>query len=248
MINCLGLVPSTYKPDCRALSLTVADLQFQRGLVCMAPRDRREPRARMGGDAHVPVTDHIMWLYIHSLVTSPCSGALAAEAHSTAGQTGESPWVHRQLGLPNLTPLSTSSARSEPAGPFPFSLSASTSRTRLPSCQYIPVSIIHTAQLTNSFSPWPLIPYHHQERQVEKETCSSLETQKKKNARSIYARAPAKNRNSITGLPLRHSTSTPLTDCRNIDWNDPVATKDYLTTNNRHMLPPCCLMNSPYES
>ncbi|KAA1123752.1 hypothetical protein PGTUg99_013339 [Puccinia graminis f. sp. tritici] len=142
-----------------------------------------------------------MWLYIHSLVTSPCSGVLAAEAHSTAGQTGESRWVHRQLGLPNLTPLSTSSTRSEPAGLFPF---PSALPPHAPGC-------------------------HH-------------------NDQPASARAPANNRNSIPGLPLRHSTSTPLTDCRNIDWNDLVATKAYFTTNNRHMLPPCCLMNSPYES
>ncbi|KAA1067371.1 hypothetical protein PGT21_002696 [Puccinia graminis f. sp. tritici] len=58
------------------------------------------------------------------------------------------------------------------------------------------------------------------------------------NDQPASARAPAKNRNSITGLPLRHSTSTPLTDCRNIDWNDSVAMKAYFTTNNRHMLPP----------
>ncbi|EFP80538.2 uncharacterized protein PGTG_06494 [Puccinia graminis f. sp. tritici CRL 75-36-700-3] len=83
-------------------------------------------------------------------------GVLAAEAHSTAGQTGESRWVHRQLGLPNLTPLSTSSTRSEPAGLFPFP-------SALP----------------------PHAPGCHHERQVEKETCSSFETQKKKNARSI---------------------------------------------------------------
>jgi hypothetical protein len=96
-INCFGLVYFT-KPSSTS-----------------KPDRARLPRV---GDSHPMCV-------IHSLVTSPSTGgALAAEAHSAAEQTAESRWVHRQLGLPNLTPQSTSSTRSEsgrlsPSSPLP---------------------------------------------------------------------------------------------------------------------------------